>query len=63
MKLKIVSDGTSEGTYICNAETGEKVEWVKSLNWHIEASSLSKATVVLLNVPVEITTEAEITKS
>jgi hypothetical protein len=36
MKLRIESDGTSHGTRVVNAETGEKVEGVREVSWEWE---------------------------
>jgi hypothetical protein len=33
MKVKIVSDGTTRGTQVLNAETGEQVEGVVGIVW------------------------------
>lgn len=37
MRLKIVSDGTREGTKVVNAETGEEVENVVAVRWEGDA--------------------------
>lgn len=57
MKLKIVSDGTSSGTSIVNAETGEKIEGITKIGWKITACSTAEAIIVLDRIPVDITGE------
>ena len=47
MKLKIVSDGTSENTHVLNAETNEELEDIINLevsidSFHVEAAFLVK---------------------
>ena len=56
MKLKIVSDGTPMGTRVENAETGELLEDVVAVAWHIQVSgipTLAVATVTLVNIPLD----------
>lgn len=61
MQLKIISDGTTTGTYICHAETGERLAGVEMLSWHASAEQgFTEATIHLLGVPCEITSEAGI---
>ena len=61
-KLKIVSDGTSYGTYITNRETGELLEDVEAVDWCIDAKDgidLARANLRMCNVPIELITESE----
>lgn len=61
MKLKIVSDGTSWGTKVVNADTGESVDGVASIDWSISANAHEVATIFeVVRVAVEITGEAAI---
>lgn len=57
MKLKIISDGTANGTQVVNAETGEQVDYIKSITWYCTIDEL--ATAVLEVVDVEIEAKAE----
>ena len=52
MKLKIVSDGTDKGTKVID-EMGNVVEHVLSVQWQISAGMRSRATIELINVPIE----------
>lgn len=55
MILKIISDGTSEGTHLINSETGEEVRYVQSISWSIDANTKEvKATIDLVKVPADI---------
>lgn len=62
MKLKIISDGTSVGTKLFDEDTGESVPLVQRLTWEATADgfNLTKVTVELLNVPVEIVAKADV---
>ena len=61
MKLKIVSDGTNAGTYVCHAETGERLAGVQLLSWSASCEeSLSEATLHIAGVACEITSEVGI---
>lgn len=53
MKLKIVSDGTAEGTRLVSLD-GRRVQDVRSIKWEINAERGARATVELEHVPVEI---------
>lgn len=63
MKLKIISDGTPSGTKLINEDTGEMIHLVQKLTWEAKADNfpLTKVTIELLNVPVEITTKTNVT--
>lgn len=59
IKLKIVSDGTTEGTRVVDQATGEAVGGVLMLNWAATSDeNLSEAMMVLQGVPCEIITSA-----
>jgi len=55
MKLKIVSDGTSKGSYLFT-EDGKEIEMVQAVTWTLNCKSSLFATVIvtLLKVPVEL---------
>ena len=46
MKLKIVSEGTGDTTKVVNAETGEEVEGVISLDLSLDAFHVNAAIVI-----------------
>ena len=54
MKLKIISDGSPENTEVLNIETGEKLDGVTHIDWHIEAQELAECTIRLHNIPLEV---------
>lgn len=43
MKLKIVSDGTADGTKVTDAETGQTIENIKVVSWSVGAGELAVA--------------------
>lgn len=55
MKLKIVSKGSPENTYVVNAATGERIENVKSAKW-----DNGVAVVEVWAVALDVTAEAEV---
>jgi hypothetical protein len=54
MKVKIISDGTSKGTKIINAETGETIENVRGATWKCSVGHLAEVILDMINIPVEI---------
>lgn len=55
MKIsKIVSDGTSLGTKVY-ADNGELIDNVTAIDWNIKAGDISRVSITLFKVPVEIT--------
>ena len=66
MNIKIISDGTSKGTKVVNAETGEDVEYVQHIEWQLGVGELSDCTLKFIKVPIEFVgndmEEIEITK-
>ena len=53
MKIKIVSDGSSAGTYI-ETETGERLEGVVGVRWSIDVANIAQCTVEFVKIPVEV---------
>ena len=61
MKLKIISDGTNGGTKLIDEDTGEMIHGISKLTWESYADTLlTKVTVEFFNIPVEITTKADV---
>jgi hypothetical protein len=52
MKLKIISDGTPKGTKVVD-EMGNRVEYVQSVQWSVKVGELSRATIEILDIPIE----------
>lgn len=54
-RIKIVSDGTSRGTYVCNSQTGLKIDRITKIKIEIDAAhQLPVATIEILNPILEI---------
>lgn len=61
MRLKIISDGLPRNTKVVNADTGEAVEFVTSVDIKIRASdSVATAVIEVVKPEVEVTAEAEV---
>lgn len=60
MRIKIISDGTSQGTHVVNEQTGERLDLVTRISWELSATHLATATLTLLRVPVEVEGDAAI---
>ena len=59
MRVRIVSDGTAQGTKVVNADTGEEVEKVLFVSWGLVVEDgTSTAMCELRNVPCDIVTLA-----
>lgn len=55
MRIKIVSDGTGIGTKVINADTGERLRWIKRISWSISGpDELATATVHFTKVEIEV---------
>ena len=58
MKIKIISDGTSHGTKVINADTEEMVEGVVAVEWKVRADEdFATAHIEFENIPVELEAE------
>jgi len=62
MILKVISDGNPQDTIIVNAETGEKVDGVCEIDWHLDNKNLSLVTIKLYADCEIITRDIEIEK-
>lgn len=61
MKLKIISDGTSYGTRLVNADTNEPIGFVESIEWKVSVGDpAAKAIITFVNLPVEILCEVDL---
>lgn len=59
MKLKIISDGTANGTRVVSIETGEAVGGVDFISWSASVDGeFCEAQIHLLGVPCEIVGKA-----
>lgn len=60
MKLKVISDGTAQGTKVVNAETGEELENVFGVQWSLDVrNGQSVATIGVMQVMMESLGEAQ----
>jgi hypothetical protein len=60
MKLKVISDGTAQGTKVVNEATGEELENVFAVQWTVDAQSgKSHASIGVVQVAMESLGEAE----
>ena len=51
--LKIVSDGSSRGTEVYDAESGEKIHGITAVSWDISPGGIATCRVELLSVEFE----------
>ena len=59
-RLKIVSDGTVNGTNVVDADTGEPVSYVQKVCFHADVGSgVCNAEITVAKIPFEFTGEAE----
>lgn len=56
LKLKLISDGTSEGTYLVDEE-GKVLDGVLSIKWGLNATEVPTVEVTLVAIPVKISYE------
>lgn len=56
MEIKIISDGTVNGTRVINKETGEKLKNIESIQWNIDAKDkmIARATLIFIKTEVEL---------
>lgn len=57
MKVKIVSDGTFEGTSVVDVDTGDKLENVRAVRWGGAEHSGCVVWLELSDVPAELVAE------
>lgn len=60
MKVKVISDGTSFGTYVVDAETGARLEDVYAVRWELDpqCDMVCRVTLEMGKIPVELEAEA-----
>ena len=56
-KLKIISDGTSAGTRVVRADTGEKLKGVRKAAWVCVVGEIAIARFELIGVEIEASAE------
>lgn len=54
MEIKLISDGIAAHTRIINAETGEAIEGVVSIEWRIGRDGIAIAAIGLVATQVEV---------
>ena len=59
MRLKIISDGTSLGTKIIDAETGEVVDFVQRVDFSITVEGSARCTIEILQPAIDIECDVE----
>ena len=53
--VKIISDGTAEGTKLVDEQTGESIGYVTHLSWEVGVNTkIATATVTIVKVPVDM---------
>lgn len=58
MRIRIVSDGTGRGTSVVNAETGDEIEGVCSVQWMIDEKTRKSVAVIGIDgVDVDVLAE------
>ena len=60
MRLKITSDGTIDGTRVADADTGELVELVTSVEFGVCVDNAPYALITVLNPVLVVECEGEI---
>lgn len=62
MKLKLISDETNAGTKLIDEDTGETVSGIQKISFEVgvNGKEISKVCIELSNIPVEITSKAEV---
>lgn len=58
MRIRILSDGTGNGTRVVD-ERGQRVEMVTKIEWQVEVKGLATAVLTFARVPVEVSGELE----
>lgn len=54
MRLKIISDGQPLNTKVLNADTGEELQFVRSVKWQVGYDDVATAEIEVLMVEVEL---------
>ena len=57
MKIRIISNGHPGSTRVENAATGERLEHVRAVSWHIDAESRAVACITVHDVELEAEAE------
>ena len=65
MRLKIVSDGTHGGTYLSDAETGERVPGVLGITWSTDPQGEGRpplASITMRGVEIDAVADAGVAR-
>jgi hypothetical protein len=54
IKLKLVSNGTPEGSYVIDQEDGRHLDGIVSVSWTLDNDGNPSLVLTLVGVPVEI---------
>lgn len=56
IRIRIVSDGTTHGTFVTDADTGQQLRFVKSITWQMDARDkrAAIATIDLYKVEIDV---------
>lgn len=54
MRIKIISNGDRNNTQVVNAETGEPIEFVRSVTWRIGVDEIATAEIEVILTEVEV---------
>lgn len=59
MKLKLISDGTTQGTKVVDIKSGEMIENVYHIRWELTTGGKSMMILDLVDIPAEVIGHAE----
>lgn len=59
IRVKIISDGTPQGTRVVDHLTGETIVGVKRIEWDMDVNRLGKARLTFVAPIVEVVGDAE----
>ena len=59
MKIEILSDGTSAGTKVVNADTKEPIENIAKITWTITAPDIAQVRITFSDISIVASGELE----
>ncbi|MEX2444503.1 MAG: hypothetical protein WD492_12920 [Alkalispirochaeta sp.] len=62
MKLKVVSDGTPEGTQVMSAETGELIEGLTEVRFRVPADGLPIARITVERIEADVQGDEDVSE-